>query len=177
MKSAFYSAVLGLAFLATPAFAHNGLVHDGCAANQTFTAGDLAISGAFTRAMLPKAQVAGGYLVIENKGAAPDRLIGGATMAAKVVQIHQMKMEGDMMKMNEVEGGLEIPAGGKVELTPGGYHVMMMGVDTPFNEGECVELTLTFEKAGDVPVVLSVGGTAAATAPKGHDHSMMAPAQ
>ncbi len=182
MKSAFYSAALGLAFLATPAFAHNGIEHGGCAADQSFAAGDLTITGAFTRAMLPKAQVAGGYLVIENKGSAPDRLLGGSTAAAKVVQVHQMKMEGDMMKMSEVEGGLEIPAGGKAELTPGGYHIMMMGVGTPFKEGECLELTLKFEKAGDVPVVLSVGGTAAATAPEGHDmdgmnHDNMAPAQ
>ena len=182
MKSAFYSAALGLAFLATPAFAHNGIEHGGCAADQSFAAGDLTITGAFTRAMLPKAQVAGGYLVIENKGSAPDRLLGGSPAAAKVVQVHQMKMEGDMMKMSEVEGGLEIPAGGKAELTPGGYHIMMMGVGTPFKEGECLELTLKFEKAGDVPVVLSVGGTAAATAPEGHDmdgmnHDNMAPAQ
>lgn len=187
MKSALYSAALGLALLATPAFAHNGLVHDGCAANQTFAAGDLTISGAFTRAMLPKAQVAGGYLVIDNKGTTPDRLVGGATEAAQVVQIHEMKMEGDMMKMSEVGGGLEIPAGGRAELAPGGYHLMLMGVGTPFKEGECLELTLKFEKAGDVPVVLSVGGTAAAAAPEGgamapmdgmnHDKMMMAPAQ
>lgn len=187
MKSAFYSATFGLALLATPALAHNGIEHGGCAANQTFAAGDLTISGAFTRAMLPKAQVAGGYLVIENKGATPDRLLGGATQAAKVVQIHQMQMDGDMMKMSEVEGGLEIPAGGKAELTPGGYHIMLMGVGTPFKEGECLELTLKFEKAGDVPVVLNVGGTAAASAPEAgamapmdgmnHDNMMMAPAQ
>ena len=186
MKSALHSAAIGLALLATPAFAHNGLVHDGCPANQTFVSGDLSITGAFTRAMLPQAKVAGGYLVIENKGTMPDRLVGGATAAAQVVQIHEMKMEGDMMKMKEVEGGLEIPAGGKVELAPGGFHVMLMGVGTPFKEGECLELTLKFEKAGDVPVLLNVGGTAAATAPEGgamapmdghDDHSMMAPAQ
>jgi copper(I)-binding protein len=184
MKSALYSAALGLALLATPALAHNGIEHGGCPADQTFAAGDLTISGAFTRAMLPKAQVAGGYLVIENKGTTPDRLIGGATAAAKVVQIHQMQMDGDMMKMSEVDGGLEIPAGGRAELTPGGYHIMLMGVGTPFKEGECLELTLKFEKAGDVPVVLNVGGTAAASAPEGHDmdgmnhdNMMMAPAQ
>ena len=169
MKRLLVPALLGL-LCVSPSLAHEGLVHDGCPAGQVFTSGDLTITGAYTRAMLPKAQVAGGYLVVENKGTAPDRLVGAATEAAKTVQIHQMKMEGEMMKMNQVEGGLEIPAGGSVELTPGGYHVMMMGVGTPFKQGECLQLMLKFEKAGDVPVVLNVGGTAADAAPEGHAH-------
>ena len=185
MKRSLAPALLGLLSV-TPAFAHNGLIHEGCPTGQVFTAGDLTISGAYTRAMLPQAKVAGGYLVVENKGTTPDRLVGGATEAAKTVQIHQMKMEGEMMKMNQVEGGLEIPAGGSVELTPGGnaYHLMLMGVGTPFEEGQCLQLTLKFEKAGDVPVVLNIGGAAAATAPKGemsmpmdHTDHEMAPAQ
>ena len=169
MKRFLVPALLGL-LSATPVHAHEGLVHDGCPAGQVFAAGDLTISGAYTRAMLPQAKVAGGYLTIENKGSAPDRLVGGASEAAKSVQVHQMKLEGEMMKMGEVEGGLEVPAGGSVELTPGAYHIMMMGVGTPFKEGECLQLTLKFEKAGDVPVVLNVGGTAADAAPEGHAH-------
>ena len=170
MKHLLAPALLGLTLIATPAFAHNGLVHDGCPANQTFTAGAITVTGAYTRATLPQAKVAGGYLVVTNTGTEPDRLIGGATEAASTVQIHEMKMEGDMMKMSQVEGGLEIPAGGEVALAPGGYHIMMMGVGTPFTEGECLELMLTFEKAGDLPVVLSLGGTAAAAPPEGHAH-------
>ena len=164
-------ALLGLLSI-SPTLAHEGLVHDGCPAGQVFTAGDLTITGAYTRAMLPQAKVGGGYLTIENKGTAPDRLVGGATEAAKSVQVHQMKMEGEMMKMGEVEAGLEVPAGGTVTLAPGGdaYHLMLMGVGTPFKEGECLQLTLKFEKAGDVPVVLNVGGTAADAAPEGHAH-------
>lgn len=190
MKRFLAPALLGLALIATPAFAHNGLIHEGCPTGQVFTAGDLTISGAYTRAMLPQAKVGGGYMTIENKGSAPDRLVGGTTEAATTVQVHQMKMEGDMMKMGEVEGGLEIPAGGTVALTTGGdgYHLMLMGVGKPFKEGECVQLTLKFEKAGDVPVVLNIGGTAADAAPEGGmampagetmDHSAheMAPAQ
>lgn len=160
-------ALLGL-LSATPALAHEGLVHDGCPIGQVFTAGDLTISGAYTRAMLPQAKVGGGYLVIDNTGVAADRLLGGTTEVAKTVQVHQMKMEGDMMKMGHLEGGLEIPAGGSVALTHGGYHLMLMGVGTPFKQGECLELTLKFEQAGDVPVVLNVGGPAADAAPAGH---------
>ena len=186
MNRLLFPALLGLALIATPAFAHNGLIHEGCPTGQVFTAGDLTITGAYTRAMLPKAQVSGGYLTIENKGSSADRLLGGSTQAAKTVQVHQMKMEGDMMKMGEVEGGLEIPAGGTVALTPGGdaYHLMLMGVGTPFEEGQCLQLTLKFEKAGEVPVVLNIGGAAADAAPEGemsmpmgHSDHQMAPAQ
>ncbi len=172
MKRFLVPALLGLTLIATPALAHEGFIHEGCPTGQVFTAGDLSITGAYTRAMLPQAKVGGGYLTIENKGAAPDRLVGGATEAAKAVQIHQMKMEGEMMKMGQVDSGLEIPAGGTVALTTGGdgYHLMLMGVGTPFKEGECLQLTLKFEKAGDVPLVLNIGGTAADAAPEGHAH-------
>jgi copper(I)-binding protein len=174
MKSKFFRLVFVAAFLSSaapfPALAHEGLVHDGCAVGQSFTAGELTISGAFTRAMLPQAKVGGGYMSIANEGSESDRLIGATTEAAKVVQLHQMRMEGDVMKMGEVDGGTEIPAGGTVVLAPGGLHVMFLGVGVPFKEGECLELTLQFEKAGEVPVVLTIGGTAADAAPEGHAH-------
>lgn len=181
MKRFLIPALLGLTLTAAPALAHEGLIHEGCAADQVFTAGDLVITGAYTRAMLPQAKVGGGYLTIENKGTTPDRLVGGSTEAATTVQVHQMQMEGDMMKMGEVAGGLEIPAGATVALTPGGnaYHIMLMGVGTPFKQGECLQLTLKFEQAGDVPVILAVGAAAADAPPEHMDHSTheMAPAQ
>jgi copper(I)-binding protein len=174
MKSKFLRPAIVAVFLCSlaqfPAFAHEGLVHDGCAVGQSFTAGELTISGAFTRAMLPQAKVGGGYMSIVNAGSEPDRLIGAQTEAAKVVQLHQMKMEGDVMKMGEIEGGIEIPAGETVVLSPGGLHVMLLGVGVPFKEGECLQLMLQFERAGEVPVVLTIGGTAADAAPEGHAH-------
>lgn len=169
MKTILLAAAAALV-LATPAFAHNGLMHDGCPTGQTFAAGDLVISGAFTRAMLPNAKSGGAYLTIENKGATADKLIGVSTIAAQLAQVHEMKIEGDVMKMNEIEGGMEIPAGGSVSLAPGGMHIMLMGVGSPFEEGECLELTLTFEKAGEVPVLLNVGGAAADAAPEHAGH-------
>lgn len=150
--------------------AHEGLVHENCPVGQTFTAGELEIAGTFTRATLPAAQAAGGYFTIENKGAAPDRLLGGSSEAVERMEVHQMRMDGDVMKMGRVEGGLEIPAGGKVALEPGGHHLMMIGLRSPFTEGECVEVTLRFEQAGEVPIVLNIGGIAADAAPEGHDH-------
>ncbi|WP_423065793.1 copper chaperone PCu(A)C [Devosia sp. CN2-171] len=180
MKSALHAAALGLAFLATPAFAHMGMKHDGCPTGQVFTAGDITISGAFSRATLPSAKIGGGYLVIENKGSSPDRLLGGSTENAKAVQVHQMKMEGDMMKMGEIAGGLEIPAGSTVTLAPGGdaYHLMFMDIIQPLKSGECMDVTLEFEKAGAIPVQLNIGEIAADAPPEHMHHDMMmAPAQ
>ncbi len=152
--------------IATPAFAQHG----GCAAGQTFTARDISVTGAFTRATLPNARSGGGFMTISNAGTAPDRLIGAATGNAVRSEIHQMKMEGDMMKMNQVEGGLEIPAGDSVTLEPGGYHVMLMGLKQPLVADQCLDLTLSFEKAGDLPVQLNIGATdASAPAHPGHN--------
>ena len=173
MKTIQLAAAAAFAFaplcLATPALAHMGMVHGGCPAGQSFTAGDISVTGAFSRATLPNAKSGGGFMTVTNAGTEPDRLIGATTENAARSEIHQMQMDGDMMKMNEVEGGLEIPAGGSVALEPGGYHVMLMGLKQPLKADECLQLTLTFEKAGDLPVQLNIGATDAA-APE-MDHS------
>ncbi len=129
--------------------------------------GELTISGAFVRATLPNQPVGGGYLVIENAGAA-DRLVGGHADFAGMVQVHEMAMEGDVMKMRQVEGGLEVPEGGSVVLEPGGYHLMFMQLDGPLVEGESVRVTLVFEKAGEVELVFPVMGRDAGGHGNGH---------
>ncbi len=98
-----------------------------------------------------------GYLTITNTGTSDDRLVGASSPVAGMTQIHQMKMEGDVMKMNEVEGGLVIPAGQSVTLAPGGFHVMFMQLNQQLTEGSTVPLTLTFEQAGTVELELMVG--------------------
>ena len=132
--------------------------------------GDLLITGAFSRATLPNAPVAGAYLTITNAGATDDRLVSVSTPVAGTAQIHQMKMDGDVMKMNALPEGLVIPAGGSVSLEPGGYHLMFMDLKAPLVEGQSITVTLTFEKAGTVEVQVPVGSPAA----KGPemDHSM-----
>lgn len=165
-------ATIGLAALlfASPtlAFAHDGMLHEGCPAGQTFTIGELTVSGAFSRATLPSAKAAGGFLTITNAGESPDRLIGAASDVAGTVELHEMKMDGDMMKMSPIEGGIAVPAGESVTLAPGGLHIMFIGLNQSFDEGACVEVTLTFEQAGELPVVLNVGGIAAGSAEPMH---------
>ena len=129
--------------------------------------GDIAITGAFTRATLPNAPVGGGFLTLTNTGAEDDRLVFAESPIARDTQIHEMAMEGDVMKMRQLVDGLVIPAGQSVVLEPGGYHIMFMGLTQALVEGETIPLTLTFEKAGTITIDLLAGGTAA-DAPAGH---------
>jgi copper(I)-binding protein len=139
-------------------------------AGPAVTVGDLEIAGAFSRATLPNAPVGGGYLTITNHGTTDDRLVGVATPVAGMAEVHEMKMDGDVMRMNKVPDGVLIPAGGTVALEPGGLHLMFMDLTAPLVEGQSVPVTLTFEKAGPVEVQVEVGSPAA----KGPDmdHSM-----
>lgn len=119
-------------------------------------AGDLELTAAFTKAMLPGQPVGGGFVTVENKGSADDKLIGATSEQAGEVQLHEMSMEGDVMKMRQLTDGIAIPAGSKVELVPGGLHLMFYKVSAPFAVGQTVKVTLQFEKAGNVDVVLPV---------------------
>lgn len=120
------------------------------------TLGDLTLSGPFTRATPPGAPVAGGFLTVANAGA-DDRLVAARVDFAGRAEIHEMAMEGDVMKMRQLSDGLAIPAGATVELKPGGYHLMFMDLKQPLVEGETVKVTLQFEKAGEVEVPMTVG--------------------
>jgi periplasmic copper chaperone A len=130
--------------------------------------GALKITNAWAKAMLPGQPVGGGYLTLENAGAEADTLVSVTSDASPNVEVHEMKMEGDVMKMRALPEGLEIPAGGKVELKPGGFHLMFMSVPEPFKEGDVLKVTLKFEKAGEVEVALPV--EAADAAGPGHMH-------
>lgn len=89
--------------------------------------------------------VSAAYMMIENPGSLPVRLVSAATKAAELVEIHEIVMENEVMKMRPLESGLEIPAGGSVELKPGGYHVMLMELTQAFVPGKAISLTLTFD--------------------------------
>ncbi|MEO5806260.1 copper chaperone PCu(A)C [Devosia sp.] len=154
IRSIFVAAVAALLLVVTPAFADNGNIH----------LGDLDISMPFARATLPNAPVAGGFMTITNHGAAADTLLSVTSSVAATAQVHEMKMDGDVMKMRALPDGLEIPAGGAVTLSPGGYHIMFMGLKQPFVEGTKVTITLTFKAAGAVDIDLPVLGAAAAAA-------------
>jgi copper(I)-binding protein len=124
-------------------------------------AGDLVISQAWSRATPGGAKVAGGYLTIENKGSAPDRLIGGSADVAAKVQVHEMATNNGVMTMRPLENGLTIEPGKTVKLAPGGYHLMMLDLKGPLKKGDMLPVTLEFEKAGKVQVSFDVQGVGA----------------
>ncbi|WP_050466717.1 copper chaperone PCu(A)C [Herbaspirillum chlorophenolicum] len=138
--------------------------------------GQLEIGHPYARATVPGQPAGGAYFSIENKGAASDKLVALSSPVAKSTEIHTMAMEGNLMKMREVDGGLEIKPGQKIAMQPGnGYHIMLMGLSKPLKAGDKVPLTLTFEKAGKVDVTLNVEDPAAASTSgkddmKGHMH-------
>jgi copper(I)-binding protein len=128
---------------------------------QEVKAGDLLITQAWSRATPGGAKVAGGFLTIENKGSAPDRLIGGSVDVAAKVEVHEMATNNGVMTMRPLERGLTIEPGKTVKLTPGGYHLMMFDLKSPLKQGNKLPVTLEFEKAGKVEVSFDIQGVGA----------------
>lgn len=144
----------------------------------TFQAGDVAIATPWLRATPGGAKVAGGYVSLTNTGKTADRLVGAAIPQAGEGEVHAMSMEGGVMKMAPLPDGLTIEPGQTVELKPGGNHLMFLGLKDGLKAGETVSGTLTFARAGTVPVTFSVapigaqspGGATSAEPAGGHHH-------
>lgn len=117
-----------------------------------FMLGDLAIKNVAARETVPGAKVGGGYLTITNNGSAPDTLISGTTEIADELQIHEMKMDGDVMKMRQLEQGIVIEPGATMTLKPGGMHIMFMSLQSPLLKDTSFKATLNFEKAGSIDI-------------------------
>jgi len=150
LKAAGLGLVLALAVVA------------GRAGADDYQVGSLKIGEPWSRATPKGAKIASGYLKITNAGSTPDRLIGGTFASAGGVEVHEMSMDGGVMKMRELKDGLEIAPGSTVELKPGSYHLMFVNLARPLAKGDRVKGTLNFEKAGKVDVeymVEAVGAT------------------
>ena len=118
-------------------------------------AGDLTLKHPHMRASMGMSPTTAGYLVIENSGKSGDRLVSAACACAKMVMIHKTEIKNGMASMKALDG-LDIPAGGRAELAPGGAHLMIMGLKAPVKAGAMVNMTLTFAKAGRVTVPFKV---------------------
>jgi hypothetical protein len=106
----------------------------------------VAVNGAWVRGTVAGQKVTGAFMQMTSP--TDTALVTVTSPVAKIVEIHEMKMDGGMMKMNAIDK-VPLPAGKLVELKPGGYHVMLFDLQRPVNEGDVVSLTLTFEdKAG-----------------------------
>ncbi|WP_019995496.1 copper chaperone PCu(A)C [Aureimonas ureilytica] len=137
------AAGLALGALSSPVLAHG------------FKAGSIEIGHPWSRATPPGARTGAGYFVLTNTGSADDKLVSASSPAAEKVEVHEMSIQDGIMNMRRVDE-LTIPAGGTASLSPGGYHLMLMGLKAPFKEGQMIPVTLTFEKGGPVEVELQV---------------------
>ena len=118
-----------------------------CTAALAQTAAAVKVEGAWARATVQGQMGTGAFMTLTAKDGT--RLVGLSSPAAGVAEVHEMKMEGDIMKMRTVSA-LDLPAGKKVELKPGGYHVMLMDLKAPLAKNSTIPMTLLFKDAKGV---------------------------
>ena len=129
----------------------------------------VAVEQAQARATAAGQSIGGAYMTLINRGVA-DRLVSARVAAgvARSVELHTMSMQGDVMRMRQLEA-IELPAGQTIELKPGGVHLMLIGLKAPLKAGASFPMTLRFEKAGEVVVQVPVN---APVGTLGADHGM-----
>ena len=115
------------------------------------TAGDLTISKAWSRATIGTQRPAAFYVEIRNDSEADDRLIGIETPISGMPMLHQTVIQDGVASMPHAEA-VDVPAGETISLSPGGYHGMLMELNTALSEGQSFPVTLTFEQAGPVEI-------------------------
>ena len=132
---------------------------------QAASAQTVDVQGAWARATVPGQKATGALMKLTAKDGT--KLVSVSTPAAGVSEVHEMKMDGDVMKMRAVQGGLDLPAGKAVELKPGGYHVMLMDLKAPLPKDSTVALTLVFKDAKGVETKQEVTLPVSTVAPMG----------
>lgn len=144
-------------FIALPTSAQQHKFSD-----KQYKIGDIEILHPWTRATPQGIKTSSGYLYIINHSDTPDRLVSVSTDGVQTTEIHSMSVVNDIMKMEKMHNGIEIPGNGEITLKPGGNHIMFMGLSKPFKPGDKINAKLTFEKAGTVDINFSVKALGAA---------------
>lgn len=135
------ACAFGVAFIAVP----------------TLSIAEIVITDPYARASRPNAPTGAAFMVIQNTSDVADRLVAASSGIAKRVELHTHIDDGNgVMKMTEIEGGVEIAPGATYMMQRGGDHVMFMGLNEGLEQGREVEVTLTFEQAGDVTIMIPV---------------------
>ena len=124
--------------------------------------GDLLILDATSRETPLAGGTGPGFVSIRNTGSSDDRLVSATSTAIESIEIHEMSMADGRMQMRGLPDGVVIPAGGRVDLAPGGLHLMLIGTREPLAAGQTVPVELRFEKAGAVTVAFTVKARAVA---------------
>ena len=128
----------------------------------------------WARATAPRQTVGGVYVTLTSP--VDDRLLAASSPVAGHAEVHEMTMEGNVMRMRELAGGLKLPAGQAVALAPGGLHVMLVDLKQPLVAGQVIPVQLRFERAAPIDMqvrVASVGAQAPGVAPSGAQGSNM----
>lgn len=123
---------------------------------------DVKVEGAWARATVPGQKGTGAFMKLTAPQGA--RLVSASSPAAGVTEVHEMKLDGDVMRMRAVPV-LELPAGKPVELKPGGFHVMLLDLKAPLAKDSTVPLTLTFKDAKGAQSTLELTVPVASSAP------------
>ena len=159
MKKVLSSVVVASAFMASIAFASSEV-----------KVGSLKIENPQARSTVPAQKMSGGFMKIENDGTAADKLISASSSVSKSMELHTMSMDNNVMRMREVKS-IDLPAKSKVELRPGGLHLMFIDLNKQLKAGEIIPVKLKFEKAGEVEVKFQViGNKPPDHGQPGHDH-------
>lgn len=149
MKKLLHTAAAVAALISLPAWAQTDAVK---------------VEGAWARASVQGQKATGAFMRLTAKDGA--RLVRAESPAAGLAEVHEMKMEGDIMKMRAVPT-LDLPAGKTVELKPGGYHVMLLDLKAPLAKDSSVPLTLVFQDAKGVESKLNLTVPVGTSAPGG----------
>ncbi|MGO9544686.1 MAG: copper chaperone PCu(A)C [Rhodomicrobium sp.] len=158
MRLAWIAAAAGLMVTAFAAQAHE------------YRQGDLTIGHPWARPTAGTNKLGAAYLTVKNGGAEADTLLSASSPDAAKAEIHEHIHDANgVMRMRPVEGGLKIPAGETVEFKPGGYHIMLIGLNHNFEEGHAIPLKLSFAHAGDVNVEVKIEKTSSGDSGM-HDH-------
>lgn len=128
----------------------------GPAASPSTVSGDMRVEGAWARQSMGMDLAVAVYLSLTNETGSADSLVGAASPAAATVEVHETTADASgQMAMHPVEK-IALPAGGRVDLEPGGYHIMLIGLTGELMAGDKVEVTLQFETAADLVVTAEV---------------------
>jgi periplasmic copper chaperone A len=141
---------------------------------QNFSAGAIRIEHPFARATVGGQPTGGAFMTFVNEGET-DRLLSASAPIAKSVELHEMRLEGDVMKMRQVDG-IDLGGGKTVELKPGGYHIMFVGLNAPLVAGTSFPLLLHFQKAGAVAISVKVEAPGDTMRPRADVSRFSAPA-
>ncbi|MEP1446703.1 MAG: copper chaperone PCu(A)C [Paraglaciecola sp.] len=151
------------AFLLFSSFSFSSYAHD-------FNAGKIEVNHPWARPTAPVVKTAAVYLVINNSSQETERLLSVEvpTTIAQQAQIHHTQYSQDMAKMREVRDGLLISAAKKIEFTPGGTHIMLVGLKTPLAKGDKFPLLMRFEHSGEITVEVWVEDKPSSDAANSH---------